>query len=81
MKQTINQIKKSLMDKKISVEELNKEYLKKAKLNTNNSYNLVVDEDLIKPSIQNSKIVTPPETHFIRRYTFRYKRFILYKRY
>ncbi len=43
------------MDKKISVEELNKEYLKKAKLNTNNSYNLVVDEDLIKPSIQNSQ--------------------------
>ena len=43
------------MDKKISVEELNKEYLKKAKLNKNNSYNLVVDEDLIKPSIQNSQ--------------------------
>ena len=43
------------MDKKISVEELNKEYLKKAKLNKNNSFNLVVDEDLIKPSIKKSQ--------------------------
>ena len=44
MKQSISQIKKALKEKKIGVAELYSEHANKAKLNHNNSYNLVLEE-------------------------------------
>ncbi len=56
MKQSITQIKNSLQKKTISVEELYDEFLKIAKLNTNNSYNLILDKELNKHLINESQI-------------------------
>ena len=55
MKQSISQIKKALKDKKIGVAELYSEYANKAKLNHNNSYNLVLEEDANKSFIERSQ--------------------------
>ena len=55
MKQSISHIKKSLKEKKIGVAELYSEYAKKAKLNDNNSYNLVLEEDVNKSFIEQSQ--------------------------
>ena len=55
MKQSISQIKKALKEKKIGVAELYSEYANKAKLNHNNSYNLVLEEDANKSFIERSQ--------------------------
>ena len=55
MKQSISQIKKALKEKKIGVAELYSEYANKAKLNHNNSYNLVLEEDANKSFIEQSQ--------------------------
>ena len=55
MKQSISQIKKALKEKKIGVAELYSEHANKAKLNHNNSYNLVLEEDANKSFIERSQ--------------------------
>jgi len=45
VKNSISQIKKALIEKKISVGELYDEYLAKAKSNKYNSFNLVIDRE------------------------------------
>ena len=55
MKSSISQIKDSLRDKKISVEELYDEFLIKAKLSKNNSYNLLLDKENNILSIKESQ--------------------------
>ena len=55
MKQSISQIKKALKEKKIGVAELYAEHANKAKLNHNNSYNLVLEEDANKSFIERSQ--------------------------
>ena len=55
MKQSISQIKNSLQKKIISVEELHDEFFKKAKKNTNNSYNLILDKEHNKILIDESQ--------------------------
>ena len=55
MKQSISQIKNSLKKKSISVEELHDEFLKKAKLNSNNAYNLITDKAQNKSLIDESQ--------------------------
>ena len=45
MKSSISQIKDSLRDKKISVEELYDEFLIKAKSSKTNSFNLLLDKE------------------------------------
>ena len=46
MKQSISQIKKALKEKKIGVAEFYSEYANKAKLNHNNSYNLITQQNI-----------------------------------
>ena len=55
MKQSISQIKNSLKKKSISVEELHDEFFKKAKLNSNNAYNLITDKAQNKSLINESQ--------------------------
>ena len=55
MKQSISQIKNSLQKKTISVEELHDEFLNKAKLNTNNTFNLIIDKAHNKSLIDESQ--------------------------
>ena len=55
MKNSITQIKKSLIEKKISVSVLYDEYLAKAKSCNNNSFNLVIDKESNISSINNSQ--------------------------
>jgi aspartyl-tRNA(Asn)/glutamyl-tRNA(Gln) amidotransferase subunit A len=55
VKKSISQIKRSLQDKNISVQELYQEYFQIAKKNSHNSFNLVVDDDYNKHNIQQSQ--------------------------
>ena len=55
MKQSISQIKRSLSEKKIGVAELYSEYSSKAKSNPNNSYNLVLEDEINKSLINQSQ--------------------------
>ena len=55
MKKSISQIKKSLQDKSISVNELYQEYFSIAKKNSHNSFNFVVNEDYNDHNIQLSQ--------------------------
>ena len=55
MKSSINQIKDSLRDKKISVEELYDEFLIKAKSSKTNSFNLLLDKENNILSIKESQ--------------------------
>ena len=55
MKRSISQIKDSLRDKKISVEELYDEFLIKAKSSKNNSFNLLLDKENNILSIKESQ--------------------------
>ena len=55
MKQSISQIKNSLLKKSISVQELHDEFFNKAKLNTNNSFNLIIDKSRNKSLIDDSQ--------------------------
>ena len=55
MKNSISQIKKALIEKKISVGELYDEYLAKAKSGNNNSFNLVIDRENNISSINDSQ--------------------------
>ena len=55
MKNSISQIKKALIEKKISVGELYDEYLVKAKSGNNNSFNLVIDRENNISSINDSQ--------------------------
>ena len=55
MKQSISQIKNSLQKKTISVEELHDEFLNKAKLNTNYTFNLKIDKAHNKSLIDESQ--------------------------
>ena len=55
MKNSISQIKKDLIEKKISVSELYDEYLTKAKSGNNNSFNLVIDRENNISSINDSQ--------------------------
>ena len=55
MKNSISQIKKALIEKKISVGELYDEYLAKAKSGNNNSFNLVIDRENNTSSISDSQ--------------------------
>ena len=55
MKQSISQIKRSLSEKKIGVAELYSEYASKAKSNPNNSYNLVLEDEVNKSLIDQSQ--------------------------
>ena len=55
MKNSISQIKKALIEKKISVSELYDEYLVKAKSGNNNSFNLVIDRENNISSINDSQ--------------------------
>ena len=55
MKNSISQIKKALIEKKISVGELYDEYLAKAKSCNNNSFNLVIDRENNISSINDSQ--------------------------
>ena len=55
MKSSISQIKDSLRDKKISVEELYDEFLIKAKSSKTNSFNLLLDKEINIQSIKESQ--------------------------
>ncbi len=55
MKKSISQIKKSLQDKSISVNELYQEYFSIAKKNSHNSFNFVVNENYNDHNIQLSQ--------------------------
>jgi len=55
VKKSISQIKKSLQDKSISVNELYQEYFSIAKKNSHNSFNFVVNEDYNDHNIQLSQ--------------------------
>lgn len=55
MKSSISQIKDSLRDKKISVEELYDEFLIKAKSSKTNSFNLLLDKENNILSIKESQ--------------------------
>ena len=55
MKNSISQIKKALIEKKISVGELYDEYLAKAKSGNSNSFNLVIDRENNISSINDSQ--------------------------